>query len=287
MTAPLAPVGLIAGWGRFPVYFARKAQAAGIPVVCIGLRGMANREEIEPFCSKFYWSGFGTLSRPIRCWKREGITRWTMAGKFHKTAILSPWLPLRVRLDLRMIRFWYRHSRRDNKDDTILLSLIDEFARDGLVCTSALDLCPELLVKQGTLTRRPASESELADIDFGWTLAREMGRLDVGQSVMVKNRMVLAVEAIEGTDQAILRAGLLCRAGGFTVVKVAKPDQDMRFDVPTVGRSTIETIHEAGGRVLAVEAGKTICLDEAETVALADKLGITIIARDDGPVAAG
>jgi len=98
---------------------------------------------------------------------------------------------------------------------------------------------------------------------------------------MVKNRMVLAVEAIEGTDQAILRAGLLCRSGGFVVVKVAKPDQDMRFDVPTIGRTTIETIHKAGGRVLAVEAGKTICLDELETMALADRLGITVIARTD------
>ena len=279
--AALAPVGLIAGWGRFPVYFARKAQEAGIPVVCVGIRGMASREDLEPYCSKFYWTGIGTLDKPIRSFRREGVTRWTMAGKFHKTFLFSPYLFFRVIPDLRTIRFWWGHNRRDNKDDTILLGIIDEFARDGLICTSALDLCPELLVKEGTLTKRSVSASELADIDFGWTLAREMGRLDVGQSVMVKNRMVLAVEAIEGTDQAILRAGLLCRSGGFVVVKVAKPDQDMRFDVPTIGRTTIETIHKAGGRVLAVEAGKTICLDELETMALADRLGITVIARTD------
>src|SRR5204863_4382577 len=108
------------------------------------------------------------------------------------------------------------------------------------------------------------------DIAFGWELAKEMGRLDVGQSVAVKERAVLAVEAIEGTDRAILRAGELCRAGGFVVVKVAKPQQDMRFDVPTVGCSTVESLHRAGGRVLAIEAGKTIVIDAEDTVALAD-----------------
>jgi DUF1009 family protein len=111
-------------------------------------------------------------------------------------------------------------------------------------------------------------------------MAKEMGRLDIGQSVVVKEQAVLAVEAIEGTDKAILRAGELCRSGDFTVVKVAKPRQDMRFDVPTVGCKTIETIHQAGGRVLAVEAGKTILLDEADTIALANRLGITIVALE-------
>ena len=144
---------------------------------------------------------------------------------------------------------------------------------------SALDLCPELLVRPGVLTRRRPTAAEEADIAFGWELAKEMGRLDVGQSVAVKERAVLAVEAIEGTDRAIARAGELCRAGGFVVVKVAKPQQDMRFDVPTVGCSTIETLHRAGGRVLAIEAGKTIVLDQDETVALADRYGITIVAR--------
>ena len=159
-----------------------------------------------------------------------------------------------------------------------MLSVIDEFAADGLHFESALNLCPELLVRPGVLTRRPPTAGEEADIAFGWDLAREMGRLDVGQSVAVKERAVLAVEAIEGTDRAILRAGELCRAGGFTVVKVAKPQQDMRFDVPTVGCTTIETLHKAGGRVLAIEADETIFLDQAETVALADRYGMTIVA---------
>jgi DUF1009 family protein len=160
-----------------------------------------------------------------------------------------------------------------------MLALIDEFAEEGLHMDSALDLCPELLVRPGLLTRRPPTAREEADIAFGWDLAREMGRLDVGQSVAVKERAVLAVEAIEGTDRAILRAGELCRAGGFVVVKLAKPQQDMRFDVPTVGVSTVENLRRAGGRVLAVEAGRTIVLDQAETVGLADRYGLTIVAR--------
>jgi DUF1009 family protein len=159
-----------------------------------------------------------------------------------------------------------------------MLAMIDEFARDGLRFESPLDLCPELLVNLGVLTRRRPTAREEADVAFGWDLARKMGGLDVGQSVAVKERAVLAVEAIEGTDRMIARAGELCRAGGFTVVKVAKPRQDMRFDVPAVGTSTVEAIHRAGGRVLAVEAGKTIFLDEAETVALADRYGISIVA---------
>jgi DUF1009 family protein len=138
-------------------------------------------------------------------------------------------------------------------------------------------------VNAAILTRRKPTGAEEIDIAFGWQLAKEMGRLDVGQSVAVKEKAVLAVEAIEGTDQAIARAGTLCRSGGFTLVKVAKPHQDMRFDVPTVGCTTIESLHRAGGRVLAIEAGKTIVLDQAATVALADRYGIAVVARPDQP----
>ena len=134
-------------------------------------------------------------------------------------------------------------------------------------------------MRAGVLTRRSPTAAEWKDIEFGWVLAKEMGRLDVGQSVAVIDRAVLAVEAIEGTDQAIARAGQLCPRGGFTTVKVAKPQQDMRFDVPTVGTTTVEMICKSGGRVLAIEAGRTILLDEVETVALADRCGISIVAR--------
>ncbi|MFN4259589.1 MAG: LpxI family protein, partial [Gemmataceae bacterium] len=152
--------------------------------------------------------------------------------------------------------------------------------KDGMTFASALDICPELLVNKGLLTRRAIHSQEEKDIAFGWELAKEMGRLDVGQSVAVKEQAVLAVEAIEGTDRAILRAGELCPRGGFVVVKVAKPQQDMRFDVPTIGCSTIDTMHRAGGKVLAVEADKTIIIDQEDTIALANRHGITIVALD-------
>jgi DUF1009 family protein len=277
--SPRHPIGLLAGSGRFPVVFAEKARSLGLPVVCVGIRGEAS-PELRPLVDRFYWAGIARLGRMIRCFKREGVRRAVMAGKIQKADhVHTPWKVVRLLPDWRMLRFWYARRRRDNKDDTLLLGLIDEFARDGIRFDSALDLCPELLVAPGVLTRRPPTRAEEADIVFGWELAREMGRLDVGQSVAVKDRTVLAVEAIEGTDRAILRAGELCRAGGFVVVKVAKPQQDMRFDVPTVGRTTVESLRQAGGRVLAVEAGKTILIDQAETVALADRHGITIVAR--------
>ena len=133
-------------------------------------------------------------------------------------------------------------------------------------------------MKLGHLTRRDPSAAQRKDIEFGWTMAKEMGRLDVGQSVAVKDRAALAVEAIEGTDECIRRAGKLCRAGGFTVVKVAKPQQDMRFDVPTIGLGTLETMVAAGGQVLAIEAGRTIVIDQADVVRFADRHRLAIVA---------
>jgi DUF1009 family protein len=277
----MTPVGLLAGAGRFPITFAEKARAHGIPVVCVAVKGMAD-PALAKLCTRFYWLRRFSMGFVIRSLKAGGVERWTMAGKFHKHVLFQPWMWLRLMPDWAAMRFWLsRRKRKDNKDDSILLALIDEFRNRGLDCVSALELCPELLVKEGTLTRRAPTDRENRDIAFGWTLAREMGRLDVGQSVMVRQQAVLAVEAIEGTDLAIRRAGELCGGSGFVVVKVAKPGQDMRFDVPTVGVQTIESMHRAGATTLAIEADKTIILDESETVALADRYGIAIAARRD------
>jgi DUF1009 family protein len=273
----MSPIGLLAGSGRFPICFAEKARSLGIPVVCVGVKYEASPELAE-MVHRFYWTGVARLGRAIRCFKREGVRQIVMAGKINKASILHrPWRLFSLLPDWRTFKAFLLRSR-DNRDDALLLAVIAEFARDGLTFDSALTLCPELLVRPGLLTRRALSAREERDIEFGWEMAKEMGRLDVGQSVSVKERAVLAVEAIEGTDKAIARAGELCPAGGFVVVKVAKPQQDMRFDVPTVGCQTIESIHKAGGRVLAVEAGKTILIDEAQTVALANRYGISIVA---------
>jgi UDP-2,3-diacylglucosamine hydrolase len=272
------PVGLLAGSGQFPIVFAEKARQLGIPVVCVGIQDEAPPELI-PIVERFYWTGIARLGRMIRCFKSEGVQQIVMAGKVQKTRMYAPWRWVRYFPDWRMLGFWFRRTRRDKRDDSLLLGLIAEFETDGMTFASALDFCPELLVKPGILTHRGLSAREEQDVEFGWQLAKEMGRLDIGQSVAVNECAVLAVEAIEGTDRAILRAGELCPRGGFVVVKVAKPQQDMRFDVPTVGTTTLESMRRARARVLAIEAGKTIVIDQDRVVALAERYGITIVAR--------
>lgn len=270
-------IGLLAGAGRFPILFAEAARRQGRQVIALGVEGMA-APELRDVCDRYYSMPLARIGRAIRMFHRHHVKRAVMAGKIEKTVLFQPWRLLRLFPDWRTIHMWLRYAAKDRKDDTLLLAVIREFERDRIYFDSALDFCPELLVKHGFLTRRRPTAAQWQDIRFGWELAKEMGRLDVGQSVAVHDCAVLAVEAIEGTDRAIRRAGELCPRGGFTVVKVAKPNQDMRFDVPTIGMTTIQTLHAAGGRVLAVEAGKTILLDEAEVIAVADKLGIAIVA---------
>lgn len=281
---PRPPVGLLAAGGRFPVLFAEKARAVGLPVVCVGVKGMAD-PALQELCPTFHWLRRMALGKVIRCFRRGGVARWTVAGKFHKNILLRPWWWFRLLPDLRAARFWLSRARRDNSDDGLMLALLAEFEKDGLTCVSALDVCPELLVRDGVLSRRRPTEAELRDARFGWRLARKMGELDVGQSVMVRNRAVVAVEAIEGTDACIRRAGDLCGRAGFVAVKVAKPNQDMRFDVPTVGPRTVESLRAAGGTALFIEAGKTILIDEAETLALADRHGLCVAAYTDADLA--
>jgi DUF1009 family protein len=273
-------IGLLAGSGRFPIVFAEAARRQGYAVACVGIRYEAPGE-LKTLCDSFQTVSVSRLGGMIRSFKRRGVRRIVMAGKITKSVMYTPLRFVRLWPDLRMMNFWYRRLHGDHRDDSILLAVIEEFALDGMTFESALDYCPELLVKDGVLTRRAPTAPEREDIAFGWKLAKEMGRLDVGQSVAVKEQAALAVEAIEGTDRCISRAGQLCRAGGWTLVKVAKPNQDMRFDVPTVGASTIENLHQARARVLAIEAGKTIVIDQDQVVALADQFGLTIVALRD------
>ena len=277
------PIGLLAGSGRFPILFAEAARRQGLPVACVGIRYEAS-DELAALCESYQVVGLTKLGGMIRAFKRQGARRIVMAGKVTKSVMYTPWRFVQLWPDYRMMRMWYMALRADKKDDSILLAVIAEFERDGMMFDSALDYCPELLVNEGVLTRRKPTAAERGDIAFGWRLAKEMGRLDVGQSVAVKERAALAVEAIEGTDRCIERAGVLCRAGGWTLVKVAKPQQDMRFDVPTIGTATIENLHKSGARVLAIEAHKTIVVDQPDVIALADRYGISIVAVDTSEV---
>src|SRR4051794_3560565 len=278
------PIGLLAGSGRFPILFAEAAKRQGLPVACVGIKYEAS-DELRSLCDDFEVVGVSKLGGMIRAFRGMGAERIVMAGKVTKNVMFTPFRTIQLLPDLRMMRFWYGRLR-DKRDDSILLGVIAEFERDGMTFASALDYCPELLVTQGVLTRRRPSAAEMKDVEFGWMLAKEMGRLDVGQSVAVKESAAVAVEAIEGTDRCIERAGQLCRAGGWTLVKVAKPQQDMRFDVPTVGITTIENLHKAGARVLAIEAGRTIVIDQADVVALADRYGLSIVAVEPDELAA-
>ena len=275
-------VGLIAGWGRYPIVIAEALKRQGSEVFCMGAVGHADPQLAE-ICDYFRWFGLGRLSSIIRPFKRHGITEAAMAGKLHKRLMFQPWFLIRFVPDLRTMRAFAPHfltRKRSCKDDSLMGTVVNLFAAEGIRFAPATDYAPELLVKKGRLTRRDPTPAQKDDIQFGWQLAKEMGRLDVGQSVAVKNRAVLAIEAIEGTDQCIRRAGDLCPVGGFTVVKVAKPRQDMRFDVPAVGLGTLESMVAAGARVLAVEADRTILIDREEFLDFANRNKLVIVALE-------
>ena len=273
-------VGLLAGWGRFPLLVAAALRRQGFEVVGLGVKDHAD-PALESLCVAYRTVGLARLGAAIRFLKRHGAERATMAGKIHKVLMFQPFSWIRHCPDWRFLRTFYPHwitRTKDRKDDTLLGALVGAYAEEGIEIAPPTDFAPELLVRYGQLTRRGPTASQRQDIAFGWNLAREMGRLDVGQSVLVKSRAVIAVEAVEGTDLCIRRAGELCPSGGFTLVKVAKPQQDMRFDVPTIGKQTLETLIAAGGATLAIEAGKTIILDEPEVISLANRHGVSIVA---------
>ncbi|MBN1395928.1 MAG: UDP-2,3-diacylglucosamine diphosphatase LpxI [Pirellulales bacterium] len=282
-TSPPRRVGILAGWGQYPIVIAEALRRQGCETYCLGVVGHADPRLAE-VCDDFHYLGLAKFGTCLRYFHRHGITEATMAGKVFKTRLLKRWGWVRHLPDLRTIRMFLPHfltRKKDCRDDSLLSAIVDEFAAEGIRFAPATDFAPELLVSEGQLTRRGPNAWQQKDIEFGWKIAKEMGRLDVGQSVAVKDQAVLAVEAVEGTDECIRRAGALCGGGGFTLVKVAKPQQDMRFDVPTIGMLTVETLHAAGGKVLAVEAGRTILLDQAAVVEFADRHGMVIVARKD------
>ncbi len=280
-----AKVGLIAAWGEYPLLLARAYRREGYRVYCLGVAGHASSQLAEE-CDNFRWIGLCKLGGAIRYFHRHGVTKATMAGKVHKGVFYQPWVWWRHLPDWRAFRTFFPYfvlKRNDCKDDTLTNALIEQFARENIRFLTPTDIAPELLVKYGKLSRRGPSRLQARDIEFGWKLAKDIGRQDIGQCVTVKNRAPLAIEAIEGTDACIRRTKELCPSGGFTVVKVAKPQQDMRFDVPTIGRGTLESMVHAGASVLAVEAEKTIIINEAEVVAYANQHNIIVVAlQKDG-----
>ena len=275
-------IGLIAGWGDFPVYVAQALTSQGYEVHCTAIKGHAD-PVLANICHRYKVFGMGRMGAQVRYLRRAGVEQATMAGKVFKTLLFKRPIDLVQHFpDLTFLWHFYpvyASRKKDRRDDTLLNTIVELYSAGGIEFAPATDFAPELLVKEGTLTNKHPTNAQLKDIEFGWRMAKEMGRLDIGQTVVVKDQAVMAVEAIEGTDECIRRAGSLCKRG-FTVVKVAKPNQDMRFDVPTIGVGTIETINQSGGTALAIEADKTIVLKQKETVAAARRLGIDLFAFD-------
>ncbi|MGD9720831.1 MAG: LpxI family protein [Pirellulales bacterium] len=275
-------IGLIAGWGRYPIVIAEALKARGARVYCLGIKDHVD-PAIRSLVDDFAWIGLGQIGGVLRYFHHHGVTQATMAGKVHKVLLFERAAWLRHLPDWQGVKTYWPHfvsRRRSLQDDSLLGAIVAAFERGGVAMKPATDYAPELLARLSCLTARQPTAAEWHDIQFGWRLAKEMGRLDVGQSVAVKNRSPLAIEAVEGTDECIRRAGHLCQAGGFTVVKVAKPQQDMRFDVPTIGRGTLESMVAAGARALAIEAGRTIVVDQAHVIEFANRHHMAVVALD-------
>lgn len=272
-------LGLIAGEGRLPFMVASGAKQAGLRVICVGLSDTTDRslaEQVDVFHRV-------AIARPgswIRKLKKHSVTRTIMVGRVSKGRIYTPWRILRYLPDWRAFRIYYwRLRKKDKLTDSLLSAVADELASGGIVLENSTMYCKEHLASAGVMTGTQVRTSVEEDIEFGWQIVKKLGELDIGQAIAVKEKEVIAVEAIEGTASMIERAGGLCKSGGWTLIKTSKPQQDMRFDVPCVGPDTIRGLAQNGGKYLVVEAGKTIIIDKPETIELARKLGITILGR--------
>ncbi len=270
-------LGLIAGQGRLPFLVADGARKAGVQVICAALVDQADpslKDHVQVF-------KYVPLARPgawIRHLRQFGAGNTIMVGRVAKQNIYTPRRILHYLPDWRAFRIWYGRLRgRDKRNDTLLCAIAEELASGGIHLTDSTQYCQEHLARQGVMTSCHPTAAQLEDIEFGWSIVKRMGDLDIGQAIAVKEREVIAVEAIEGTDEMIKRAGSLCRSGGWTLIKTAKPDQDMRFDVPTIGQSTLENLKANGAGCVIVEAGKTLIIDMPETIKLADKFKIPLV----------
>src|SRR3954467_3371255 len=261
--------GLIAGNGKFPFMVVEGARKAGVSLSVAAIREETD-PQIEQIAERVVWVGIGQLGKMIRFFKREGVERAIMAGQVKHVQIFSGALP-----DVRMLKMLLRLPRRNT--DALIGAVAQELASEGIELIDSTYFLQDHLPRPGTLTRRAPNERERGDIEYGLEVAREIARLDLGQTIVVRSRACVAIEAMEGTDATVRRAGQLAK-GRLTVVKVAKPNQDMRFDVPVVGVPTVETMVEAGATCLCITAGKTLIFDREEMLALANRRRITVVA---------
>jgi len=272
-------LGLIAGGGRLPFLVAKGAKRAGLQVICVGFARTAD-SDLANEVDIFYRVAIARPGAWIRKLRRHCVTRTIMVGRVSKERLFTPWRIMQYLPDWRAFRIYYWRLRGKNKQtDSLLSAVADELKSGGIVLEDSTMYCKEHLASAGIMTGKQIRPSVESDIEFGWKIVKKLGELDIGQAIAVKEKEVIAVEAIEGTAAMIERAGRLCRSGGWTLIKVSKPQQDLRFDVPCVGPDTVRSLAQNGGKYLVIEAEKTIVIDKPETIELANKLGITIIGR--------
>jgi DUF1009 family protein len=273
------PLGLIAGEGIFPLLVARGAKAAGRTVVCTAFAGIA-WPELAAECDRFKWVGFMRLNQWVRTLRAAGVREAIMVGRVTRSRMYSRWRFLQFMPDYRSIRLWFTDLRHDKRDTAFFSVVTRELASEGITLIDSTRYTTEHLATPGVMTERTPTDRQWADARFGWDLAQTLSRLQIGQSLAVIDKNVLAVEAVEGTDAMIERAGTVCRTGGWTLVKASNVEKDMRLDVPTIGVTTIEKLHAARAACVVLEAGKTILLEKPKVLAMAEKCKIAIVGID-------
>lgn len=261
---------LIAGDGQLPVNMAKSAAQNGFEVVCVSLSSQ-NCKELKKYCSKVVSYGPGQVDSIRKFLQQEEIKQLTFLGKVSKTMLVK-----RPKLEKRAIELLKQMKKLN--DDAIMLKIIEEMESIGITILDQTIFIKNLMVQKGVLTKLSPNESQMADIEYGFKIAKQMGGLDIGQSVVMKDRMIMAIEAIEGTDKCIKRGGKLARKKNAIVVKVSKPAQDKRFDIPAVGLKTIKTMKKYGANVLALESGETIIVNLDKMIDFANKNKIVIVA---------
>jgi UDP-2,3-diacylglucosamine hydrolase len=273
------PLGLIAGQGSLPLETARGMRAAGHRVICAALSGQAMVPELRQLCDKVLIVGVVRLNQWIRVLKRNGCRQAVMVGRVGAKQMHTRFHLFRYVPDWRTARVWFFRVRHDKRNDALLKAVADELQSGGITLIDGRPFVPENLATLGLMTKTPPSAAMQADIDFAWPLLKRANELLIGQALAVKDRSVIAVEAIEGTNRLIERTGELCKRKGWVLCKASNPNQDMRFDVPTVGIATLEKLHAHGGGAMVLEAARTIMLEKEKLLARADQLGVAVIGR--------
>ena len=261
-------IGIIAGGGQFPLLFAKAAHSQGLKVYAAAHQGETD-EALVDHVERLQWVKLGQLGKIISFFKQEGVKKTVFIGSITKTNIFRD-----VRPDLKGLELWNKINIK--QDDAILRAVADRLEKDGIEVVASTGYVPELLFPKGILTKNKPTKDQMVDIIYGWEIARSLGNLDIGQCVVVRNQTVLAVEAIEGTDATILRGGTLGKEKAV-VVKLRKPKQDLRFDLPAIGMKTIDSMKEVKASVLAVEAEYALFFDRDAVIQAADNAGIVIV----------